>query len=85
MLNAVDFVLVKFEMLTQLFSTYEISIIYSPPQAVRPKTKDMKTIYLQETRMLDGIVHRYNLKINEEQNLRFERMLSEAGLEYYHN
>lgn len=45
----------------------------------------MKNIYLQENQMLGGIVHRYNLKINEEQNLRFERMLSEAGLEYYHN
>lgn len=72
-------------MLTQLFSTWEIGIIYSPPQVSRPKTKDMKNIYLQENQMLDGIVHRYNLKINEEQNLRFERMLSEAGLEYYHN
>lgn len=35
--------------------------------------------------MPDGIVHRYNFKVNEEQNLRFERMLSEAGLEDYHN
>ena len=27
-------------------------------------------------------VHRYNFKLNEEQNLRFEKMLCEAGLEH---
>jgi hypothetical protein len=33
-------------------------------------------------RLADPRTHRYNFKLNEEENIRFCRMLAEAGLEH---
>lgn len=49
-----------------------------------PKTRDMETLKKKIGRptVSDPKVHRYNFKLNEEQNLRFEKMLCEAELEH---